>query len=308
MKHTQVLAFSMVLGLILIGSATPARSQDLSEAAIFATNSARIENGAQVESGSVVVNDFSPGPTLSTNGEELVVNKDALIAGDAIADSIQKHNTAIIGGSVECNALDSSGVSCGGLSLPVILTLPPFFTANIPGGAPDVTVARAETVSIDAGDYADIVVADGAPNGSIPGGKLIFTGGVYNIGSLLSKDRSTLEFAAPTELRIQGLFATGKDSTAGPTGSATAETIILYVAVTNLDPADPRSKPAAATVGGTFAGNIYAPNGTIVLGNASDSTGAYLGLDVWVEKNATVNVGTGFPRIDPPGPTPTAPT
>ena len=54
---------------ILPGGAAEAQVSALplnfSDVAIFATNSVRIDNGAQVTSGHVVVNNASPGPTLS---------------------------------------------------------------------------------------------------------------------------------------------------------------------------------------------------------------------------------------------------
>src|SRR5437667_1654454 len=116
------------------GAQVSALPLNFSDVAIFATNSVRIDKGAQVTSGHVVVNNASPGPTLSPGVELGIGNNAHTPTGYAIvADSISISNGAVVGGNAFFNALSNSGTINGTqntpLSLPVFSPLPPFKSA-----------------------------------------------------------------------------------------------------------------------------------------------------------------------------------
>ncbi len=289
MKRHRHVALTMILALALIGLSPTAWSQDLiefSDVVIFATNSAHLKDKSAIQSGDVVVNDFSNGQTL--DGVELSIEKESTLAGGARADSIALNPTASISGTVECN--DGSGVTCGGLDLPVFQALPPFQQAVLRPDAADVVVGEDQTASLDAGDFADITTGKRAT--------VVFTGGIYNIGSITAGDSSRLEFLAPTVLRILGRFTTGKEGFLGPGAGSTAAAsdIILFVGGTNQVPEDPGSKPAAATLRdkSVVEANVWAANGTVRAEKEVVVTGALLGRDVLLVKKVRVNLASFF--------------
>lgn len=283
------------------------------DAVVLATNSAHISKDVVVLGGDVIVNDSSDLLTLA-DGVELSFDRGSTVADAAKADSIKADNNVSIG-TVECNALDSSGVICTGLGLPVFSALPPFEEAVVrpeaplphdPGQGEDVSVGVDQTETLAAGDYGDITIDKG--------GTLVLAGGVYNVASIGFASSvggqcpfpcRSLEFQAPTELRIFGTFDSGKATFIGPGDGSTADasSIVLYVGGTNLDPADPNSSPQAAKVGegSTVEANFYVPRGTFLLTKNSTATGAFLGRDVEIDKDATVDLASAFGNEPPVG-------
>ncbi len=287
---------------------------DVADVVILATNSVKISKNAAVLSGDVVVNDSSDGPTLDPSAE-LSIDRAVTVAGNVKADSIVVDNQVTLSGTVECN--DGTGVTCSGLFLPVFDELPPFQEGPLrpepplphdPGLGEDVAVGIGGTKTLDAGDYGDIMIDKG--------GTVVFSGGIYNIGSIMPVTTTggpcsfdpcrSLEFEAPTELRIVGMFDTGRNGFVGPSASSPVlpSSIILYVGGTNLVEGDPNSAPPAAKVGreSTVEANIYAANGTLQLKRDTNVTGAFLGRDVSVDSNAQVTLASFFnppPTADP---------
>src|SRR5712691_9662541 len=147
------------------GAQVSALPLNFSDVAIFATNSVRIDNGAQVTSGHVVVNNASPGPTLSPGVELGISNNARTPAGYAIvADSIQVSNGAVVSGNAFFNTLSNSGTISGTqhtpLGLPVFTPLPTFKSA--PPGTVDVTVPSGTVQTLAPGNYRDIKVLQNA--------------------------------------------------------------------------------------------------------------------------------------------------
>ncbi|MCP4687670.1 MAG: hypothetical protein GY859_06450, partial [Desulfobacterales bacterium] len=253
---------------------------DFSDLVIFATNSVYIKRGVNVDSGDVVVNGASDGPTLD-GGVALSVDKDGIFAGDLKADSIILDKNVAVGGDVLCN--NELGATCDDvLDLPVFDNPPPFREAVGRAGAADVAVGPGETVTLDPGAYADITVNKG--------GSVVFTGGIYDIGSIISVDAGggrcghapcrSLLFEAPADLRILGVFNMGGDSYIGLADGvpAAASDIIFYVGGANMAPDDPGSEPTAVSIGkdSGVAANILAANGTLWIRKNARITGARL--------------------------------
>src|SRR6185295_14956425 len=180
---------------LLMPAAAGARiSAGFSDAVVFATNSVWLEQNSRVVSGDVVVNDASPGPTLSSNKELTVGLSVEIPAGSKLAaDSIRVWHSAVVAGDVFCNDLEdgSGSVACSPLALPVLDALPRFFTG--PANGPDVTVGKNHVMDLAPGNYGLITVKQG--------GILRFTGGVYNLREVDSGLSSTLVFLAPSAVR-----------------------------------------------------------------------------------------------------------
>ena len=286
----------MVVGLfVVVGLSVlpqPLYAQGFEDVVLFATNSIRLDEDTVVQSGNVVVNELRIGQKLEP-GFELFIGTRGKVNDDAQAHRIKLEGTGQIKGDAECN--ESSEISCNGLGLPVFIEVPVFVESVVGPGAPDVAVAAHGSVTLDAGDYADITVA---ANGAI-----IFTGGVYNIGSLLALADVNLEFEAATQLRIFGMFSTGPRSFIGPDkqSSATPSNIIIYGGGSNLDPEDVNSTPAAADIGhqNKVEASFYVPNGTLRFDTALSAKGAFLARDIFVDKNGKFNLVGGF-EVNPP--------
>ena len=274
------LIFSITVMFLAAVAAGEALAQEFSDTVIFATNSIELGKNTEVLSGNVVVNDASDGPTLR-GGVELSINKNGDFAGDLIADSIVLDKKNDVSGAISCN--DGSGVSCSGLSLPVFdaAELPDDTPVVLDPGAADVNVPDGGQVSLDAGSYADITAGDDAT--------IVFTGGVYNIGSVQAGNSAALEFLAPSELRILGTLGMGNNAFIGPGAGSTASasTIEVFVSGANIDASDPGSEPAAAHFNNnaTLSAVFFVPNGTLRFKNNAFGAGVFAARDVKVGNN-----------------------
>jgi hypothetical protein len=250
-----------------------------SDVVIFGTNSVRIQNGAQVVAGHVVVNNALSGPSL-TPSFELGIGSALTPAGYAIVgDSIQIASGAVVGGNAFFNNISNSGTINGTqntpLSLPVFTPLPTFKSA--PAGTSDVNVAKNGTQTISPGNYRDIIVKSG--------GTLNLGQGIYNVRSINIENNGKLLFqnlsSGPTEVRVVNQVTTGNAVAIRPSDSdpLKAAKIIFYVAFPTPAAA---LTPTAVSIGNgaTVLANIYAPNGTLALTNNTNATGAFLGKNI----------------------------
>ena len=281
--------------------AAPAAECDAASMALWAGNSAWLKQGSDVLSGDVVVNDASPGPTL-TPGKELTAGLGAMTpAGFAVkADSLRVLATATLAGAVYCNDLaDWSGsVTCLPLPLPVCDDPPTFVTEAPRPDAPDVLVPILGSDTLGPGDYGQIEIRWK--------GELTFLGGVYNVAEIDAGIATRMVFLAPTEIRVAGKLMVDGNSTVGPAqGSGiTAADVVFYVAGVNGASGDLWALPPAAKlgIGSRMAANLYAPNGTAWLRLRSSSEGSFLGRDVILGRSAEVSLNSAFnprPAADP---------
>ena len=261
---------------------------------LFATNSMRLKNQAEVMSGDVVVNDAGAGPTL-VSGFELGFDPRAeTAAGYAVkADSVRIKNNAEIGGDVHYNDLDNKGEVHGALITPLdlpVFDLLPLFIAQPPApGSPDVEVDRDGFVILPPGDYGDVTVDRD--------GTVVFTGGHYNVRSIDAGRDVALLFQGPSQVRVEGRLLTDRDVFVGPEeGSGTpVNELVFYVAGLNDGP-DILDFPIAAELHHDvdFNASIYAPNGTLRIGHGTEATGAFLARDVLVENQALITLDSYF--------------
>lgn len=309
MQHRWVFqTFSILVVSVLFTGVIQAQGLDpndpcsVGDAAVLATNSVWLNSGVVVH-GDVVVNDASPGPTLS-DGYEINVDRAATLDGDGKADSIQLQRNATASGDLFLNDFNDKGATFTGtvfqpLSLPVLASFPVAQVADVRPDAVDVTVAAGATAVLTEADYGDVVVGNG--------GTVRFAGGTVDVRSIAAGQNSSITFAAPTILRIEGRLVTGKGSFIGPAsgGSATAAGVVIHVNGTNAVPGALLTLPLAAQVGRESAveANLYAANGTLEVEKDSVVHGVLAGRDVLVADNTAVWAVSAF-ADQPPGAVP----
>jgi hypothetical protein len=286
-----IVLLSLVAPLLLAGAASARIDAGLSQAVVFATNSAQLEQNSRIVSGDVVVNDASPGPTL-VSGKELTVGLGVDVpAGSTLkADSLWVKSSADVQGAVFCNDLqDGSGsVVCSPLALPVFENLAPFFTG--PADGPDVEVAPNQMIDLAPGTHGVLTVRQG--------GIVRFTGGVYNLREIDAGLATTLVFLAPSEVRVAGRFSADQGSFVGPdpASAVTASEVVFYVAGINGGSGNLGATPKAAKIGigSTVGANFYVPNGTLWLRQNTVAAGAFLGRDVDVGIGVELTLASAF--------------
>jgi len=157
------------------------------------------------------------------------------------------------------------------------ITLPPF--PSFTPGSDDINVRRKKIYTLDEGDYGDITIGRR--------GKLIFTGGIYNINTLTTRNNVELVFLDRSEVHINNRLIIGKNCKVGPDigSSVSASDIILYI-------------KGADTVnigrGGILNANIYAPNGTILLRRNVEATGSFIGKIVNIRSGVQLELDSAF--------------
>lgn len=158
----------------------------------------------------------------------------------------------------------------------------PYFPTFSPGTA-DTTVNVGQTYVLDEGDYGNVIAKTDA--------ELIFSGGIYNLKSLVASANARLHFKTPSEVRIKDRLAIGPRSKVGPhPGSGIdASDIIIFVNGNN------GSMKAVEGVNTDIDANIYAPNGTIWLETNTDATGSYIAKDIKIDQNVTLTLDSAFP-------------
>jgi alpha-amylase len=279
---------------------------DIANTVVFAKNSVWLKENANILSGNVLVNDASPGPVLDSQVELSVGQGVDTPAGFVLkANRLKVKQGAVVASEVHYNEITNNGTITGALhtplALPVLSALPPF--SSSPAGTQDIEVAQEGFMSLDAGDYGDIFVR--------AKGKLLFTGGIYNLRSLDTGDHAQLLFAAPSEVRVADKFDTDSKVYIGPQEGADvfASDIIFYIAGINGNNGNLGATPKAAQIGitNTVLANFYVPNGTLWIRENTIATGAFWGKNVIVGIGADLalesffaNSGAQFPKAHHP--------
>jgi hypothetical protein len=266
---------------------------DLARTVILATNSILLEEDSDVLSGNVVVNEASHGPVLDSGVEASIGDGVTMKAGFSLqANRIRLKQSSTVRSDVFYNHLSSNGTITGALNtplnLPVFPTLPPFKSESPEGQ--NVTVEQRQALTLTHGNYGDIVVKNN--------GKLIFTGGVYNLRSIDISARGELLFLAPSEVRVADKLNTDQNVYIGPNikSRVGASSIIFYVAGVNGDDGNLAATPKAAQIGihNTVLANFYVPNGTLWLRQGTNATGAFFARDVDVGIKVKVALDSFF--------------
>lgn len=241
---------------------------NLPDTSILATNGIKLGKGSEVASGNVIDN--------AGNGT-IKVGKDANTAADfeLIANKVVVKKNALVESDVASNRLKNKGTITGeqttGVELPVFPGLPPF--PGFSAGRDKVVVKKNEALTLPAGNYGRIVVRRG--------GRLTFSGGIYNVRSIDAKKGSSLLFGAASEVRIAKKLITSKDTFIGPDNGSgiSAADIVFYVA----------GRKAALGKDSRVQANFYAPDGKILF-RGNEATGSFIGKQLKTGKGSTVHL------------------
>ena len=263
------------------------------ELSVFATRSIWLKQNSEILSGSVGVNEAGEGPFLDSQVELSFGIGTQMAPGYCLkANRVKVKQNGICESDVYYNELTGIGTVTGTqytpLHLPLYEALPEFHTGE--PGTQDILLNQNEEFILDPGDYGDIQVK--------LEGKLIFTGGIYNIRNLKSGDNTQLVFRAPSEIRISEKFEAGQKSFIGPEDSTAmnGSDIVFYVGGINGNTGKLGATPKAAKVGlnNTVFANFYVPNGTLWLRQNSEAEGSFIGKDVVVGINVKVSLKSAW--------------
>ncbi|MEJ2193592.1 MAG: hypothetical protein P8X73_01885 [Ignavibacteriaceae bacterium] len=265
----------------------------ISTYSILAINSIWLQQNSNILSGSVGVNQIGEPPFL-TSQVELTIGKNTITpAGYSLkANRIEVKQNTTVNADVYYNELINNGTITGSLNTPLefpLITALPVFQTSTPG-TEDITVQQNDERILLPGAYGDIQVKKN--------GKLIFTGGEYNINKLDGGESNQLLFQSESEVRIKEKFGAGKESYIGPEDITTlsASDIVFYVEGINGDSGNMGATPNAAEVGEEIKvkANFYVPNGTIWLRKNSEVEGAFIGKDVKVGEGTKVKLKSAW--------------
>jgi hypothetical protein len=275
------------------GTVTITVRDALERVAVLATNSVYIQLGADVLSGDVIVNQAGAGPFLNGGVELSIVGTVTTPSGwDVEGDSIAIGSGTTVASDVFYNSLSNSGSITGqqtaSLPLPVFSALPAFLTAT-PGTA-DVSVGLNGTLTLAPGSYRDLIVGKK--------GTVIFSGGTYHFRSISTDAQAKLFFSAASTVRVQQRVSIKATSTVGPNTGATvtAADIVFYVAGINGAGGGINQTPRAVEIGidNNLSANLYAPNGTIWLGDRTQARGSFFAKDVQAGPNVQVTLQSAW--------------
>ncbi len=272
------------------------------------TESIKLDNHTKVHTGNIGANTSLPNKKNGKDDQEEVElgeRVQMLQAGsDVVGDTVRLRshtqvynvhfNERIFGSHVTI-----LGTQVTPQGLPVVAVLPTLPT--ITPGTQDIEVEGNQTRTLAPGSYRNIKVKNK--------GKLIFTGGLYQIANLEAGEEASLLFKAAAEVRIKQELEVKAKSYVGPDAAAPAleaSQIIFYVEgkdardddddddddddnaadfsssqlekfVEDDDDDDGSRKVAQIGDRCTIKANIYAPNGTLWLKSNSKATGAFIG-------------------------------
>ena len=248
---------------------------------LLAKETVSLGTNSRVNSGDIGANGDGGGSVTVTIGLNARVSSSSKIKGDYIW---LKTNSRV--GDVYYNEIKKGmnvkilGEEYTPIDLPVSSL--PYFPSFSPGTT-DITVNVGETLVLEEGDYRDVEVKTN--------GRLIFSGGIYNLKSLVASSNTRLYFDAPSEVRIEERMSIGTNCKVRPKpGSGIdASDIVFYVYGT-----DGSKKAVEFGVNNKVEVNIYAPNGTIWLKTNCDATGAYIGKYIVVDTNVKLTLDSAF--------------
>ena len=238
------------------------------------------KQGSQTTSGNVAANASMPGPYLSGD-EEVTIGRNVVIGGGGavFGDSVKLKCGAVVEtvGYIELD--NGCGVTILNqttpISLPVIAHLPMVHVFS--AGTTDLFISQGGSMTVYAGNFG---LLDANKNSTLvfPGGEYDFE--VWNVGQNVD-----LLFLGAAEIRVAGRLHIDKNSYLGPDASVpelTAADIHIYVLGINGGAGNIGSAPKAVKFGinSEVNTNIYAPNGTLWIGQNTVATGSFIGK--WV--------------------------
>ncbi|MGE0131245.1 MAG: RCC1 domain-containing protein [Blastocatellales bacterium] len=255
---------------------------------MLAQEGVELDQRTSVVSGDVGARIASNGPYLG-NGVEVSIGQQVEMldpASHLLGDSIFIRQGATVYNPAY-NDITNNGTVLGAVTTPLDLSTIPALPAlpAITPGAQNIEVAQMDSLTLAAGSYGDLVVRQLAT--------ITFTGGVYHFRSWDVGQMVKLHFLAPAEIRIAGKLGVDQRSYLGPAPSAeglTAKDIVIYVAGQNGQSGELGATPKAAVFGqlSTLKANVVVPNGTLLLRQRTEATGAFFGK--WAQAGQQVKL------------------
>jgi len=257
----------------------------ISDFVLFALNSIYLKSRAVVNSGNIGVKNATDGPWLNSKVEISIGSRANVKDGCQIyGDSVKIGSRASVF-DVYYNELNNRGTIGGEEHTPLEFPVArePEFEPGTPGGE-DVTVKPWRTRILDPGSYGKVTVRSK--------GRLILSGGQYHFSDLKVGLIGAVECAGGSEIYVQDRVLFGLGAKLHPSASANidATDIVLYVGGSNGNKGALWSIAQAVRIGlGTnIKANIYAPNGTLSIGDRAKMRGAFIARDIVVGSRASV--------------------
>ena len=264
---------------------------------LFAKEEISIEKEVQVSSGD-----------LGSNGE-IDIEKDAIINGNLFADEITIDKNSVVNGNASFNKLElrKDAQILGAQTKPVSLPI-----ANLPN-TPDFSVGNqdfkfeGQNNTLVAGSYRDLTLEKD--------GKLVLSGGAYNINRLFLKENSTLIFSAPTTLNIKKELKGQQHIAVLPSNNnlKPADLIINYQGKKEKEEQDKDDKdknqdkekeegfkPVEFGKNSFFNLKLLAPRAEVHIGENSTLRGQVMAKKVKIEKGSILSRQTTFSKESDP--------
>ncbi|HSR19104.1 MAG TPA: hypothetical protein VLM39_13505, partial [Ignavibacteriaceae bacterium] len=274
----------------------PEPINSISTYSLFASHSLWLELGSKVLSGDIGVNNAGSPPFLDSQ-VELSAGVNTTASGYSVkANRIKVKQNAKINGDIYYNQIENNGTIVGTKNTPLDLplfppageagsTLPEFKSSS--SGTQNITVQTNKEQVLQPGSYGNIEVK--------MNGRLIFTGGSYNIKNLNAGFSTKLIFQSASDIMISEKFDSNEGSYIGPqdTTVLSAKEIKFYVSGINGTAGTLSAAPKAAKIGikNKVKANFYVPNGTLWIMMNSDAEGAFIAKDI------SIGVGTKIKLI-----------
>jgi hypothetical protein len=192
-------------------------------------------------------------------------------------------------GDVQTNGLQNNGANALGKVAPFPgPAMPAGPLATYPsGGGQDTTVAAHQTLTLQAGTYGNLTLAD---HSSVTLGPGSYTFGNVNLGEHCSVTGDP----HGVSVVVGGSFNVASQTTVTPGEYATADKLSIIVASSD-GPGTPTPVPAAAVASHAQVTALVAvPLGTLSLADHVQAVGAFAAFDISVADHTTVSYQSGF--------------
>jgi RHS repeat-associated protein len=255
--------------------------------AAVALNSIAVGQGAGIGDGLVVIDD-AKSPVLA-DGVELSIGPFSEVGGKSAADGVRMHPNTIVQ-DLSYNALKNDGGTIFSetktLSLPVPITVPAF--PSFLSSGQNVLVASGTKQSLGAGHYGVVELKDGGN----PLTELVLTSeSVYTFDKLIVGNKARVLCKNTCDIRVKGTITTGSNSAIRPGDDPPYPYIKdIWVFVEGVGAAGEH-----VTIGSNndIDVRLFAPKGTVSLGEESFWTGKIAAFNVKVGSKAQLSSDAG---------------
>jgi hypothetical protein len=252
---------------------------------ILAQEGVWLNTGSKINSGDVGVNSsaingpYCDGYQLCLDDNSQVVNASSRLLGNRLLV-----DTGASAHDVAYNSLTNNGTILGTQQTPLSLPLSAF--PAVPSFTPGsllITVQKGGSRVLTPGSYGQLAIGQNAT--------ITFLPGTYNFTKWSIGNNVKLYFKGVSEVRIQSSLIITGQAFLGPSPDATISSDDIRIYATG---STGTSNAIFIGTGGTVIANMYAPNGTLMLGQGVTATGAFYGYQVILGQNAQVSLEGGW--------------